>query len=184
MSANNEFDYYLISRKNDQTYPLIKEVGYKPDDINPTLIKLEFNDPIPRNPVLADYLSGPEVYITAKIADVIKKFNLDYVKFIETELTDPKKNKSKDYLCMMVDNDIEAMDKEKSEFEYEFRVYTIFKFVLDKDSLGTIPLEKRLIFIPEESLEKVVFHKSVVDAIMAENPTGVQFHPLENCSDF
>ena len=180
----NEFDYYLIERKHDETYPLIKEVGYKPNDINPKLILLEFDDPKPRNPVMADFLEGPEVFISAKIADVIKKFNPKGVKFIQTKLTDPKKNVYENYLCMHVENRIEALDKEQSEYEYEYRVYSITKFVIDRKNLGEIPLEERLIFAPKETPARKVFHKSVVDAIMAENPTGVQFRPLENWSAF
>jgi predicted glycosyltransferase len=79
-----------------------------------------------------------------------------------------------------VDNKIEAMDKEKSEYEYEFRIYSIYKFVLDREALKKIPLEKRLVFRLREALSRTVFHKSIVDAIMAENPTGVQFRPIEN----
>ena len=180
----NEFDYYLIDSKDDESYPLIMEVGYKPNDINPKLILLEFNDPKPRNPVMADFLEGPEIYITAKIADIIKKFNPKGVKFIPTKLTDPKKNVYENYTCMLIDNDIEALDKEQSVFEKPRRVYFISKFVLDRKVLGEIPLEERLVLVPEESPDYKVFHKSVVDAIMAENPTGVQFHPLENWSAF
>ncbi|GHT14496.1 hypothetical protein FACS189432_06520 [Bacteroidia bacterium] len=175
----NEFEYYLIERKSDQAYPLIKEVGYEPDDINPTLIEIEFNDPIPRNPVLADLLKGPENYVTSKIADVIKKLNIEGVRFIATELTDPKGNVYDDYFCLNVANKIEAMDKEKSEYVYKYRVYSIRQFVLDRETLKKIPLEKRLVFRLREALSRTAFHKSVVDAIMAENPTGVQFRPIE-----
>jgi hypothetical protein len=77
-------------------------------------------------------------------------------------------------------NDIAAMDKEKSEFTKPRRAYFISKFVLDREALKKIPLEKRLVFVLKEAPSRVVFHKSVVDAIMAENPTGVQFRPIEN----
>ena len=58
------------------------------------------------------------------------------------------------------------------------RVYYIEKLVLDIAILKQIPLEKRLVFFLEESDEKVFFHKSVVDVIMAENPTGVEFRSI------
>ncbi|GHV58852.1 hypothetical protein FACS1894103_1080 [Campylobacterota bacterium] len=175
----NEFDYYLIERKSDQTYPLVKEVGYEPDDINPTLIKIAFNDPIPQKPVMADFLKGADCFINQKIADVIIGFKLDYIKLTDTKWVGKQKNITEKYYHLMVDNDIAAMDKEKSEYVYKYRVYSIRQFALDRESLKKIPLKKRLIFVLEEAPSNVVFHKSVVDAIMAENPTGVQFRPIE-----
>jgi hypothetical protein len=175
---NNDFDYYLIESKSDETYPLIRIAG-RDNRENPTLMHLEFNDPVPRNPVMADYLEGSENFFIARIADVIKKLNIDGVRFIATELTDPKGNVYDNYFCLNVENDIEAMDKEKSEYVYKYRIYSIRKFVLDREALKKIPLEKRLVFVLEEALSRVVFHKSVVDVIMAENPTGVQFKRIE-----
>ncbi|MWP49536.1 MULTISPECIES: DUF1629 domain-containing protein [unclassified Gilliamella] len=165
----------------DQTYPLIKEVGYEPedDDRNATLVYLEFNDPIPRNPVMADFLSGPEIYITDKIVEVIKNFSIKGVKFIDTELTTPKGELIEDYFCMLVDNDIEVLDKEKSEFTYKYLVYSVSKFILDREVLNKIPLEERLIFLPEESPSKILFHETVAKAIMDENPTGMEFINIE-----
>ena len=180
----NEFDYYLIERKSDETYPLIMETGYEPDDINPKLIKIAFNSPVPRNPVMADYLKGAESFFTTRIADVITKLNIEGVKLIETKWAGKQKNLTEKYFCLNVTNKIEAMDKEKSDYEYEFRIYSIYKFVLDKEALKKTPLENRLIFKLREALSRVVFHKSVVDAIMAENPTGVQFRPIEEFGDF
>ena len=179
----NEFDYYLIERKSDETYPLIKING-RDNRQNPTLMYIAFNNPVPRNPVMADYLKGSENFFTARIADAIKKLNIYGVRFIATELTDHKGNVHNDYFCLAVDNDIAAMDKEKSEYTKPRRAYFINKFVLDREALKKIPLEKRLVFVLEEAPSRVVFHKSVVDAIMAENPTGVQFRPIEEFAHF
>ncbi|GHT57737.1 hypothetical protein FACS18945_2690 [Bacteroidia bacterium] len=175
----NEFEYYLIDSKDDQTYPLIKEVGYEPDAINPTLIEIAFNDPIPRKPVMADLLEGADYFIKQKIADVIIGLKLDYIKLTDTKWVGKQKNITEKYYHLTVDNDIAAMDKEKSEYVYKYRVYSIRQFVLDREALKKIPLEKRLVFVLKEALSNVVFHKSVVDAIMAENPIGVQFRPIE-----
>jgi hypothetical protein len=177
----NDFDYYIIERKTDETYPLIMETGYEPDDINPKLIKMAFNDPIPKKPVMADYLKGPENYFMAKIADIIMNLKLDYIKLIETKWVGKQKDIMEKYWCLNVDNDIEAMDKEKSVYKKPRRAYFIEKFVLDKVALEKIPLKKRLIFVLEEAPSRVVFHKSVVDLIMAVNPTGLQFKPIKDC---
>ena len=174
----NEFDYYVIASKNDETYPLIMETGYEPDDINPKLIKIAFNDPPFRNPVMADYLQGSDCFFTAKIADILKNLNLDYIKLIETKWVGKQKNIAEKYWCLNVDNVIAAMDKEKSEYEYEFRIYSIFEFISDREAMQEISLEKRLVFRLKEALSSVVFHKTVVDLIMAKNPTGLQFTPI------
>ncbi|MWP49044.1 MULTISPECIES: DUF1629 domain-containing protein [unclassified Gilliamella] len=174
-------NYYFIRRKSDQAYPLIREVGYEPedDDRNATLVYLEFNGTIPRNPVMADFLSGPEVYITDKIIEVIKSFTPKGVRFIETELTTPKGDLIEDYFCLKTENRYHAMDKEKSEFTYKYLVYNISKFILDKKVLNKIPLEERLIFVLRESPSKILFHETVAKAIMDVNPTGMVFINIE-----
>ncbi|SCB89380.1 hypothetical protein [Gilliamella intestini] len=131
-------NYYFIRRKSDQAYPLIKEVGYEPenDDRNATLVYLEFNDPIPRRPVMADFLSGPEIYITDKIVEVIKTFSSKVVRFIDTELITPKGDLIEDYFCLKTEHRYHAMDKEKSEFKKTRRVYLIKKLVLDRKVLS------------------------------------------------
>jgi hypothetical protein len=58
--------------------------------------------------------------------------------------------------------------------------YSIDRFTLDKEVLGKIPLEERLIFRLEEDETMKLYHKSIVDAIMAVNPTGVQFTKVED----
>ncbi|MWP49537.1 MULTISPECIES: DUF1629 domain-containing protein [unclassified Gilliamella] len=171
-------NYYFIRRKSDQTYPLLC-ITERDDPKNPTLINLEFNGTIPRNPVMADFLSGPGVFITDKIVEVIKTFTPKGVRFIDTELTTPKGDLIEDYFCMLVDNDIAILDKQKSEFTYKYLIYNISKLVLDRKILSEIPLEERLIFIPEESPEKKLFHETVAKAIMDVNPTGMEFINIE-----
>jgi hypothetical protein len=130
---------------------------------------------------MADFLKGSECFFNKKIADVINGLKLDYIKIIKTQWVGKQKDIVEKYFCLNVDNDIEAMDKEKSEFIYKYRVYSIKKFILDKAALEKIPFEKRLIFVLDEAPSRVVFHKSVVDLIMAQNPTGVQFIHIEEC---
>ena len=60
--------------------------------------------------------------------------------------------------------------------------YMIRSFRLDNDRLREIPLNERLIFILEEDCGKMLYHKSVAEAIMAVNPTGVNFTKVEDWS--
>lgn len=174
----NEFEYYYIRRKDDQAYPLISITG-RDNEESPTFMNLEFNDPIPRNPVMADYLNGSEIFFRKKVADKIKELDIDEIKLVATELTDPKGTIHDDYFCLLTENYIEAMDQEKSDFTYQFGIYSVKKYCFDRDVLVELPLKDRLIFLPEESPEKMLFHRSVVDAIMALNPTGMEFVNME-----
>ena len=171
----NNFDYYLMRRKGDQAYPLLKIV-----DEESEIMELVFNSPVPANPVLADYLSGPEDFVTKKISEAMQKLGMDGVEFIPTRLTGKDGAVIEEYVCISVDcNTYEAMDKEKSEFEYEYGSYWIEKIVLDIDILKNIPFNKRLGFRLREAPGYSLYHKSVVDAIISLNPTGVYFQNIE-----
>jgi len=63
-----------------------------------------------------------------------------------------------------------------SKIDGEIR--NVMRFFLDTDALAKIPLEKRLVFLLEEDMPKQIYHKSVVDAIMSVNPTGVGFYQI------
>lgn len=65
---------------------------HRDDHLNPTLINLELNETIPSQPVMSDFLSGPEIFITDKIANVIRSFQPKGVKIIDTDLTPQKGN--------------------------------------------------------------------------------------------
>lgn len=170
-------NYYFIQRKSDQAYPLIR-ITDRDDRLNPTLINLEFNGTIPSQPVMSDFLSGPEIFITDKIANVIKSFKPKGIKIIDTELTTPQGKLIKDYFCLLSDNIIEALDKDKSDYEKPRMTYFIKKLILDRKILSEIPLEQRLVFLLRESLH-IVFHETLAKAIMAVNPTGMEFINIE-----
>jgi hypothetical protein len=171
----NEFEYYVMRRKGDQAYPLIKVV-----DEDSEIMELEFNGTIPRNPVMADFLSGPLDFVRKRIAEVMQSLNMEGVRFIPTKLTFPKGEIVEDYICINVeDNTYVAMDKEKSDFSYRHRSYWINKIVLDREILKDIPLNKRLGFRLREAPGDYLYHKSVVDAILALEPTGVYFENIE-----
>lgn len=178
MNLNKDMEnYYFIQRKSDQAYPLIR-ITKRDDLVNTTLINLEFNGTIPRTPVMSDFLSGPEIFITNKIVNIIKNFNPKGVKIINTELTTPKGDLIEDYFCLITENIIEALDKEKSDFERPRRSYFIKKLILDRKILNEIPLEKRLVFMLRESLH-TVFHEKLAKTIMEVNPTGMKFINIE-----
>jgi hypothetical protein len=74
-------------------------------------------------------------------------------------------------------------DEEKTEYDYISEMtgawQDIEKIVLDKEKLAAVPLEDRLVFVAKEDPAFILYHKSVVDIIMAANPEGVVFTPVE-----
>jgi len=172
---NSDFEYYIMRRKNDKAYPLVKITDYTDD-----LIKLAFNSPIPKEPVMADFLSAPKVVISKRIAELMKKLDMEGVQFIPTILTDEKGDSTETYLCVLLENNIyPAMDKKQSDYIFQNECYTINRFILDKDILSNIPLKQRLGFCLQEAPGYSLFHKTVIDAISNIEPTGVYFKNIE-----
>jgi hypothetical protein len=74
------------------------------------------------------------------------------------------------------------MDLEKSDCEISPRtgdVVWIRKIVLSPEKLSKVPLEQRLFFRMKEDYPTHLVHKSIVDKIMAVNPKGLKFTPVE-----
>ncbi|GHU98984.1 hypothetical protein FACS1894159_02290 [Bacteroidia bacterium] len=179
----NEFKYYVLKRKGDQSYPLLRIDDEDYDEDGKCLkVYLEINTPRPRKPVLADFLYAPETIVSKRIAEVMQSLNMEGVQFIPTQLTLPKGEIIEDYVCVLVDdNTFIALDKEKSVYERGKREwnYMIEKVVLDRAVLSQIPLNKRLGFRLREAPGDSLFHHSVIEAIDALNPTGVFYVDIE-----
>ncbi|MDR2925364.1 MAG: hypothetical protein LBU76_05380, partial [Azoarcus sp.] len=57
---SNEFKYYMLKRKGDQSYPMLRVDSREYDENrNIKLMYLELNSPIPSKPVMADFLYSP-----------------------------------------------------------------------------------------------------------------------------
>ncbi|GHU05793.1 hypothetical protein FACS1894158_09850 [Betaproteobacteria bacterium] len=184
-----EFKYYLLKRKGDQSYPMLRIADRDYDEDGKCLkVYLEINTPRPKKPVLADFLYAPKTIVSKRIAEVMQSLNMEGVQFIPTQLSLPKGEIIEDYVCVLVDNNTYvAMDKEKSVYtKYEDEDddeedvdYTVEKVVLDRAVLSQIPLNKRLGFRLREAPGYYLFHHSVIEAISALNPTGVFYVDVE-----
>ena len=185
----SEFKYYIMKRKSDQAYPLLRIIGRDYSEGRQIkLVYLEFNSPIPRKPVMADFLSGSETIVSKRIADAMQQLNMDGVQFIPTKLTDTTGNVTEDYVCVVVKNNTYlALDKDKAKYrvdkdedDEDDDIYNVSKVVLDREVLGEIPLNKRLGFRLKEAPGYSLYHQSVVDVIMALEPTGLYFRDIED----
>jgi hypothetical protein len=191
----NEFEYYLIGRAGDAAYPLLKcdDDSYhtqkyvhfiKDNEIpEPKEMEFTFGKPYPRKPVIGDYFSQTESIVSEKIKNVLAPLKIKGIQLIPATVTSNKGDLYEDYYYIHLYNIIKAMDMDVNNSVYKQRnggSYSIDRFTLDKDVLGKIPLEERLVFRLKEDESIKLYHKSIVDAIMSINPTGVQFTKVEN----
>ena len=188
----NEFEYYFIESSGIADVPLLRN----DDDIDPDaldfLLKKEyaniekpvqlcFNSPIPKNPRMVDYHSLPDTVFSEKIYDVLSPMNIEGVQFVPAIINGKDGESYENYWVVNAYTRIECFDKEKSIYEVRRnRWKKIEKVYLDKNLLSEIPVNKRLIFKPIETGRFELYHKSIVDAIMAVNSEGIRFVKVED----
>ncbi len=189
MSLNDE--YYVIERAGGSEYPLLawnQKSGafYKSKPVPVTEpIKLRLGAPVPSSPVMADYHSLPEPVIGYKIVDVLDPLSIDGIQLVPADVEMPDGEKLR-YWLIHVFNEIACVDLNKSICtidEDDGDIMDIEHLVLDEQILSDIPLEKRLIFVLEESVSTYLFHESIMKAIMGVEPVGCRFFRVASWND-
>jgi hypothetical protein len=178
---------YFFAKKNAPTpiymFPDFYEEGA------PSNIFTYPNNPIP---VLAKYRPKTDYEITdiflfpefSISSDIFNKIELKEIyggNWIPIKLIERGEH---DYMMLQLNNEIDVIDKKNSRFDKSDEngfIIGMEKLRLDNKKLMGIPLNKRLIFEDEFWGYYRFYHKSVVDIIMQENPTGIKFVPI---SDF
>lgn len=125
---------------------------------------------------VAEYFSSPVRALSKRVIESAGLRHIYGVNFVEGMLHDRNQNYDF-YLMNLTSNKIQCMDKSASVYDWddEYKeVDAIKKLVLDYDVLDKIPLNKRLIFEMEED-NITLYHKSIVERIMATNPLGLDF---------
>jgi hypothetical protein len=187
----NEFnkEYFVIGRANNSNHPLLtvtKGGGYEEDEEyveNPKLMEYRLGKPVPAKPVMVDYHSSPYSVVSKKIYDVLTGLNLKDIQLIPATITGKNDELYENYWFLNIYNNLAVLDREKSKYDWNDFLEVanpIEKLVLSGELLNDIPLEDRLVFRLEENTTFEIFHKSVVDAIMATNPEGIQFTKVED----
>jgi hypothetical protein len=187
----NEFEYYLIGSDNTPSVPSLKQgdgvstlflLDEEPIELPAEPLELWFRKPIPRKPLMVDFHSLPSPVFSQKIANVLLPMNIEGFQLVPATVVGNNNIEYKNYWVVYVYKKISCLDMEHSEYEIsplDGKVINIRKFFLDTAKLAEIPLEKRLVFLMKEDRAKRIYHKSVVDAIMATNPVGVRFYPIK-----
>jgi hypothetical protein len=182
-------DYYVIDRAGGSQYPLLEWnqlslIFYKGKPVTVTEpVKLRLGAPVPKNPVMVDYHSLPKPVVGQKIFNVLNPLNIDGTQLLPADVEMPDGEKLR-YWLLHVFNKITCLDRDKSICDIDDGyVMDIERLVLDEDILQNIPVEKRLVFVLKESVSTCLFHKSIMDAVMAVNPVGCRFFPVTSWND-
>ena len=163
-------EYFFIRRKGIN-YPLIEYVNW-PDSA-----------PLPDKPEMGDFHScAYKAIVSETIKNIINLINLKEVQFIPATICNQAGEIVEGYYIIHIYHFIQAMDKEKSDWEEDDdnpeRAFSIDELVLDNEKLDKIPLEDRLVFALKEHPLTTVYHRSVIDKILALQPTGLGVYCL------
>jgi hypothetical protein len=188
---NNEFDYYLIDSDNNPNYPALNykdvyegDIFFAKEPLSATT-KLEMClwKPAPKKPEMVDFHSVADVLaFENSLYAILEPLKLHNVQFIPASIEVKKGTEIDGYWLMHNYNRVECMDLEKSDCdidEDDGDVTWIRKIVLSPEKLSKVPLEERLFFRMKEDYPTHLVHKSIVDKIMAINPKGIKFTPVE-----
>lgn len=93
--------------KGDQAFPMIDLLDQRKE-----IIKAQLGDPLPKCPILADYLTGSKDFVSKKIANIMLAMDMEGVRILPIELSDRKGGYINNYYCIYVDsNTFEALDQ-------------------------------------------------------------------------
>ena len=185
----NEFEYYIVDANDNGQYPLLvvtenEDYEFEEEMIeDPEPMTYVLGEPVPKKPVMADYHFSERSVISKKIYDALVHKNIEGIQFIPAVIIGKKDEIYEDYFYFHIYNYLSVMDKEKSIYKWMKTANVanpIDKLVLNQKALEEIPLEKRLIFRLRENDTFELFHKSIVDTIMATEPKGIRFTKVEN----
>lgn len=193
---DSEFDYYLISSTGEPNVPILMnhdELNSEDFDYDVVYdnsyvevdspIYLALNPPYPAKPNFnADLFQTPLAVYSQKIHDVLIQFDIKKYQLLPGIIVDRKGEEHKGFWLEHIYNEIPCIDTEKSECDYiPFgKTWGHFeKIVLNNELLKETPLKDRLIIWPAETSEFMLYHKTIVDAIMEVKPINIKFIPID-----
>ncbi|NMO17707.1 hypothetical protein HPC49_30785 [Pyxidicoccus fallax] len=183
-------DYFVIMRAGPSSYPLLAwdeyRVGFvRPAPVNVTApVQLRLGAPVPRTPVMVDYHSLPEPVVSERIKNSLALLDLFGLQLVPADVK-VKQDDVRRYWLLHVFNWIACINLQHSActFYPDGDVLGIDRLVLDEEVLQDIPLERRRVFVLEESPSVYLFHHSVVEHILALQPEGLRFIRVDQWND-
>jgi len=186
-------EYYFMGRDSEANYPIL-DMEFGESEFS--LLKRELTGRTQENPYKLQFLyKVPEdidktdlflfggVYnvISEKLKNILAYYRME-LEFIPAQIKINKDNLLLNYYLVHCCNRIKCVDFSSGATclnkDICGNVLAFDKLVLDNTLLKEIPLEKRLVFSPEEKCPYTVYHQTIVDRIMQESPRGVKFYPI------
>lgn len=192
--ANINEEYFIPMPMQDKNIPFFNW-GKNQDDTpffkgepvqNIKSIKLDFGEPKPKKPTIADYHPLPIPVISDKIKDIIDKLNVKNIQFVPVNFKYEQKLDN-NYWLLYVNNlswlsKLIDLEKSKIKLDDNGKIIRVNKILLNDSEINKTPLEDRLIFKLKEHYIHTIMHKSVVNEIIKIKPYGVKFWSLNNWS--
>jgi len=183
-------DYFVLEAAASNDHPMLAWdeyvsdfAGRKPFTVTRPL-QLRLGKPVPRNPVMVDHHTIPEPVVSPRLNEALEPLALHGTQFVPVDVK-VKPEDVRRYWILHVYNWIACMDRQLSKFSLysDGDVLGLYKLVLDEKVLREVPLERRLVFCLAEATSTHLFHHSVVERVMAIQPEGLRFIPVEKWSD-
>ncbi|RKH44791.1 imm11 family protein [Corallococcus sicarius] len=186
-------DYFVIESAPNNSHPLLQwdELVWgfgRPEPVtlsNP--VRLRLGSPVPPHPVMVDHHGLPQPVFSTRMKEVLEPLGLHGVQLVPADVK-VKPDDVRRYWVLHVYNEIACADRQRSVLSIDAEdgeVLGIDALVLDERVLQEIPLERRLLFVLAESISTYVFHRSLVEQLLALTPPpeGMAFVRADKWSD-
>jgi len=191
----NELDkeYYVMSMDGANNHPIL---AWGKTRMSPFLkakpvdesqfelpLKLIFDEPYPAQYEMADLLMLATIFgVSEQFKTLFEDMGIYGVQFVSAEIESNKGNIIKGHSALHIWNKLSAIDKNNyigGEPDMFDTILDLEKFSLDATLIESIPLEKRLIFGLLEKKTIILVHKTVYEAIISANLTGIRFFRVD-----
>ena len=191
VSRNLSRVYYVHHRANDDDHPLaaplehIRRAGALMRDVpigsSVAPYRFKYGAMGSNTPKLADhhsYTSSP--LVSDRIKNAIAPMNIKNLEFVPAQI-EYKENVFPHFWLMHPLTELDVVDLSRSAIELDMDgdFIGIQRMSLDGAKLDKIPLEDRLFFRLKHRASLFMWHCSLVHAVMAVNPSGIQFFDAE-----
>ena len=191
----NEFDkkYYVMNVDGANNHPILawgstsKSPFLKAQPIEEEKLSLPlevlFAEPYPAMCEMADFLLlGAQFAASQQLKSLIEELNIYGMQFFPLEIKSNKGEIITNHFLIHYWNRLSAIDKNNYDGEEPNmfgNILRLNKFSLDETLLSETPLEKRKIFTLSEKNNMVIIHKTVHEALVSANLTGIRFFRVD-----
>nr|WP_211193739.1 DUF1629 domain-containing protein [Pyxidicoccus fallax] len=151
-----------------------------------TPVQLRVAEPVPPRPIMVDHHSLPAPVVSQRLMEVLAQFELPGAQLVPADVA--VGDSVLRYWLVHVYNRLPCLDRRRSIFTPSpsgLLLLSLDALVLDEDVLSKVPLAQRLLFVLAESTSVYLFHRSVVDRVLALTPPpeGLRFIPVSDWND-